>query len=58
MYSRIYWSKMFGKLITLSSLIKPYRVDTKAATEAVETETRSRVVEMPHGRPFSLFSEE
>jgi hypothetical protein len=48
---------MFGQLINLSSLIKPYRVDTKAATEAVETETRSRVVEMPQGRPYSLFSE-
>ncbi|KAJ5758392.1 hypothetical protein N7520_005548 [Penicillium odoratum] len=38
-------------------LIKPYRVDTKAATEAVEMETGSKVVNLPHARPYTLFSE-
>ncbi|PLB53996.1 hypothetical protein P170DRAFT_442180 [Aspergillus steynii IBT 23096] len=39
-------------------LIKPYRVDTTAATAAVEKETRSRIVELRPSRPYVMFSGE
>ncbi|KAJ5714365.1 uncharacterized protein N7483_011546 [Penicillium malachiteum] len=38
-------------------LIKPYRVDTTAATQAVEADTRSKVMDLQHGQLYSLFSE-
>ncbi|KAF2851804.1 hypothetical protein T440DRAFT_507199 [Plenodomus tracheiphilus IPT5] len=37
------------------SLIAPFRVDTSAATEAIETETKAEVVELSYAKPYTLF---
>ncbi|KAE8421102.1 hypothetical protein BDV36DRAFT_305334 [Aspergillus pseudocaelatus] len=36
-------------------LIKPYRIDTTAATAAVESGTRTRVVDLRSGEPYVLY---
>ncbi|KAJ5741011.1 hypothetical protein N7493_000883 [Penicillium malachiteum] len=38
-------------------LIKPYRVNTRAATQAVEANTTSKVMDLRHGQVYTLFSE-
>jgi len=37
--------------------IKPWRVDVRAATEMVERETRSRVIELRHTEEHRLFAD-
>ncbi|CAK7215958.1 hypothetical protein SBRCBS47491_002668 [Sporothrix bragantina] len=35
--------------------LKPYYIETKAATEAVQRETRTKVVDLEHGKAFDLW---
>lgn len=36
--------------------IKPWRIDTAAATEMVEKETKSRVIDLQHTQVYRVFS--